>query len=206
MTYGTRAALLACLGALTGCSSVLGLDAPTLDPCTTGGACVDAGLDGTVEASDAASSPDASASDGPADAASEAGPDAAPACVWDGAVPDASAAGVRCGGGCEPVVFCTGTTPVCCQTTASTGAPAFACASSETTCTGYAIDCVNENDCSGSDVCCHYIAHTVCAASCTSGGDIACLPGSSEDCPTGKKCSVPVMNGDAAAPYYTCQP
>ena len=77
---------------------------------------------------------------------------------------------------------------------------------SETACTGYPIACVNENDCSGSDVCCHYLSHTICAASCTSGGDIACLPGSADDCPTGKKCSVAVTDGDAAAPYYTCQP
>jgi hypothetical protein len=77
---------------------------------------------------------------------------------------------------------------------------------SESACSGYAIDCVNENDCNGTDVCCHYTSHTVCAASCTSGADITCLPGSTDDCPAGKKCSVAVTDGDAAAPYYTCQP
>jgi hypothetical protein len=82
----------------------------------------------------------------------------------------------------------------------------FACASSETACGGYSIDCVNENDCAGSDVCCHYLAHTICAGSCTSGDDIACLPGSTDDCPAGKTCSVRVENDDAAAPYYTCEP
>ena len=186
-----RGALVACLGAVVGCSSVLGLDAPTLDPCA-GGQCVDATADVTPEAAH--------------DAGPEAAPEAAPACVWDGAVPGASAAGVRCGGGCAPVVFCAGANPVCCQTTSDAGVSAFACASSETACSGYPIDCVNENDCSGSDVCCHYLAHTICAGSCTSGGDIACLPGSADDCPTGKSCNVRVLNGDAAAPYYTCAP
>jgi hypothetical protein len=180
-----RAAVLACLVAVAACSSVLGLDAPTLDPCA-GGTCADGAADVSVDA--------------PA-------PEAAPtACVWDGAVPDAAGTGVRCGGGCAPVVFCTGASPICCQTTSGAGVSSFACASSETACGGYSIDCVNENDCAGSDVCCHYLAHTVCAASCTSGGDITCLPGSADDCPAGKKCDVRVTNEDAGAPYYTCEP
>jgi hypothetical protein len=182
-----RGLLAACLGTVVGCSSVLGLDPPTLDPCASAGACMDAAADVTAEARP------------------EAGPEAAPACVWDGAVPDAAGTGVRCGGGCEPVVFCA-SPEVCCQTTSDAGVSTFACASSEGACPGYSIDCVNENDCSGSDVCCHDLAHTLCAGSCTSGGDIACLPGSADDCPTGKKCDVPVYNADAAAPYYTCEP
>jgi hypothetical protein len=182
-----RGALVACLGVVAACSSVLGLDAPTLDPCAAG-QCGDGAADAKPEA------------------APDAGPEAAPACLWDGAVPAATGTGVRCGGGCAPVVFCTGASPVCCQTTDDAGVSAFACAASETACSGYAIDCVNENDCAGSDVCCHDIAHTICAGSCTSGEGIACLPGSSDDCPTGKTCSVRVENDDAAAPYYTCQP
>ncbi|HEX3344595.1 MAG TPA: hypothetical protein VHS09_08475, partial [Polyangiaceae bacterium] len=73
----TRATLLAGLGAITGCSSVLGLDAPTLDPCTRSGACLDATADAVAETSTSL------------EGAAEAGPEAAPACVWDGAVPDA---------------------------------------------------------------------------------------------------------------------
>jgi hypothetical protein len=204
-----RGALLACLGAVAGagCSSVLGLDAPMLDPCTTAGACVDAAVDVTVGSNDSGSTPDVGAGDAPPEAGSDAGagPETAPACVWDGAVPTATGTGVRCGGGCDPVVFCA-SPQICCQTTSKSGVSSFACASSETACGGYSIDCVNENDCSGSDVCCHYLAHTICAGSCTSGGDIACLPGSADDCPTGKSCNVRVLNGDAAAPYYTCAP
>ena len=180
------------------CTSVLGLDAPTLDPCA-GQPCLDATSEAAADAS-AEVGVEASPDTGGGEATlSEAG------CVWDGGVrvrrrrrpvrgrllrrggllrsdagllPDADERRHRClrvRGQRERV-------------------------------RGYAIDCVNENDCSGSDVCCHYTSHTVCAQSCTSGADIACLPGSTDDCPTGKKCSVPVTDGDAAAPYYTCQP
>ncbi|HEY8089745.1 MAG TPA: hypothetical protein VIF09_17915 [Polyangiaceae bacterium] len=167
------------------CTSVLGLDAPTLDPCAEQ-PCVDA----TGEAAAEATLP-------------EAGGEAA--CVWDGGVAFVDGA-VRCGGGCFAEVSCSGATPVCCLTQAGSGAVSYGCVASESACSGYAIDCVNENDCNGTDVCCHYTSHTVCAASCTSGADITCLPGSTDDCPAGKKCSVAVTDGDAAAPYYTCQP
>jgi hypothetical protein len=175
-------------GATAACTSVLGLDAPTLDPCAQQ-LCVDATSEASVEASLEATLPEAG----------EAG------CVWDGGVGFIDGA-VRCGGGCFAETACSGATPVCCQTQTGSGVATYGCVASEGACTGYAIDCVNENDCSGSDVCCHYTSHTVCAQSCTSGADIACLPGSVDDCPTGKKCSIPVNDGDAAAPYYTCQP
>jgi hypothetical protein len=200
---GVACAVLVAAGA--GCSSVLGLDAPTLDPCTTGTVCLDATADVTVDASDAAAMGDATDA-GSMEAAPEAAPDAAQ-CVWDGAVPDASTPGIRCGGGCEPVTYCTGETPVCCQTTATSGEPVFAC-TSEAACTGYAILCVNENDCSGSEVCCHYLAHMICDTACTSNEVIACIPGSPDDCPTGKACDVRVSDGEGDAavpvPYYVC--
>ncbi len=55
-------------------------------------------------------------------------------------------------------------------------------------------------------MCCHYLTHMICDTACTSSGDIACIPGSADDCPTGKSCSVRVSDGDAAVPYYTCAP
>jgi hypothetical protein len=104
-------------------------------------------------------------------------------------------------------VYCGGGTPVCCQTTDDAGVAAFACTSSEGgACSGYAIECVNENDCSGSDVCCHYMAHMICDTACTSSADIACVPGSTQDCPTGKKCDVGLTDEGVAAPYYACEP
>jgi len=186
--------------AAAGCSSVLGLDAPTLDPCVES-ACPDATAEASIDASDGAATQDAQPGVDAGDAAGEA----APACLWDGGLPDASGGGIRCGGGCSPVTFCTGG-QICCQTTSDAGGTAFACAASESACSGYSIDCVNENDCTGSDVCCHYVAHMVCAASCTSSADITCIPGSADDCPTGKACDVRLVNADAAVPYYACEP
>jgi hypothetical protein len=165
--------------ALGGCTSVLGLDAPTLDPCTEH-VCADA------------TSPDGGSSDGGAESA---------ACVWDGGVAfDGS--GVRCGGGCYATTTCTGAAPVCCQTGSDAGMLAFACVANEGACAGYAVDCVNENDCNGSEVCCHYSTHTICANSCTSNGATACLPSSADDCPTGWTCKPADAGG---SPYYTCQ-
>ena len=77
------------------------------------------------------------------------------------------------------------------------GLPAFACAGSPSACAGYPIACVNENDCAGTEVCCHYLTHMICDTACTVGADIACIPGSADDCPTGKKCDVRVDDGDA---------
>ncbi len=207
---GIACLVVAATGA--GCSSVLGLDPPTLDPCTAGTGCLDAtadvSADARVDASDAGAPPDGADAGPSMEAAPEAAPDAAK-CAWDGALPDASTTGIRCGGGCEAVTYCTGATPVCCQTTDPTGQPLFAC-TSETACAGYAILCVNENDCSGSEVCCHYMAHMICDTACTSNAVIACIPGSPDDCPAGKACDVRVSDGpsDAAVPvpYYVCAP
>jgi hypothetical protein len=211
MTTRRVVALSAAAVVAGGCTSVLGLDAPTLDPCIQH-ACLDAAVDGgvTVDAPGTDSvSPLADSGEASSDSSSDGkggdGPSSeAAACVWDGGIAF-DGGGVRCGGGCFPTVTCAGPTPFCCQTL-GTGGFAYACVASESTCSGYSISCVNENDCGGSDVCCHYSTHTVCASSCTSNGDIACVPGSADDCPAGKSCSVRVTDGDAAAPYYTCQP
>jgi hypothetical protein len=194
------ATVLACLAATGGCSSVLGLDAPTLDPCA-GQACADATAEGSIEAGTegAVEVGTDAAADG------DAGPPGDAGCIWDGEVPFDDGA-VRCGGGCFAPTSCSGATPVCCQTQDATGELTFTCAASEAACSGYSIDCVNENDCSGNGVCCHYSTHTICATSCTGNQDIACLPGSADDCPAGKKCDVVAKNGDAAVPYYLCEP
>ena len=180
--------------ATVGCTSVLGLDAPTLDRCTQR-ACLDA----TAEGGAVADSPGPDAEPSP-EAAPEAAPPEAGGCAWDGAVAYDGGT-VRCGGGCYPEFTCSGSTAVCCQTRSDAGALAFACVASESDCTGYSIDCVNENDCSGSEVCCHYSTHTICAQSCTSNGATACLPGSVDDCPGGYTCKPADAGG---SPYYQC--
>lgn len=206
-----RRALGFALGALVlgGCSGVLGMEAPTLDPCAQGG-CADAPVvDVGVETGDGTVTTDAPAEAPPGDVQADVQADAphdGAACV-DAAIPDAGT-GVRCGGGCWPVTFCTGT-QVCCESTTGAGQTTFACVASESACNGYAIKCVNENDCGGSDVCCRFAAHMVCdnAANCPN-PQLACIPGSSQDCPTGKACDVPLVldDGGVTSPYFTCHP
>jgi len=212
-------AAVAALGvvlAAGGCSGVLGMDAPTLDPCLQGG-CLDVGVEapvGTDGNSTADGSDTGSDGNGPVDgpggddADASGGGDGPPACL-EASLPDASPGGIRCGGGCYPVTYCTGTS-VCCQTTDDAGVPKYACMASETACsnaTGYTIKCENENDCGGNDVCCHFSTHMVCDSDPTCvGSTIACVPGSSSDCPTGKKCDVVLVNANVSSPYWGCAP
>jgi hypothetical protein len=174
------------------------MDAPTLDPCAQGG-CLDV-VEVGVETGEGSTTVDATqdALDAPADHHD------ASACL-DVEIPD-SGNGIRCGGGCFPVVFCTGSTPVCCQSTDDAGVTTFACTSSETTCDGYPIRCVNENDCGGSDVCCHFQSHMICDTACTNATELACIPGSPQDCPAGKACDVQVTAGGQPLPYFLCEP
>jgi hypothetical protein len=171
---------------LTACSSVLGLDAPTLaqDASTDSnvldtGADSDAGVDsGAVETS----------------------------CESD-AAPDAIPPGVRCGGGCFGVTYCTSPNPVCCQLTSDAGVTTYACTASESTCSGYPIVCANDDDCAGNDICCHFMTKMTCdtTTACPS-NDLVCRPGMPVDCPTGKACDVPAVNAGVTSPYYLCEP
>jgi hypothetical protein len=202
--------LVACSGATT--SSIE--DAVQQGAAMDAAPSIDAGGGGsTVDATTPGIAADASAFDvavgAPWDASSadhHNGADApadAPSSCMDAEYDGSGGGGVRCGGGCYPVVYCNGATPVCCQTT-SKGTTAFQCTSSEAACKGYPIACANENDCPGANVCCRSATRTACAASCTSTGDIACVPGSPGDCPEGESCDRLVTNAGVAAPYYTC--
>jgi hypothetical protein len=210
----TRRVLGFVFGALAagGCSGVLGMDAPTLDPCVQGG-CFDApgvdvvGGDVTVPVDAPPEAPLEAPADAPvSDVQAEAPPEAA-ACV-DAAIPADAGGNLRCGGGCWPVTFCTGT-QVCCESTSATGTTTFACVANESACNGYAIKCVNEDDCGGSDVCCRFLTHMVCdtAANCPN-DQLGCIPGSPQDCPAGKACDVSVVldDGGVTTPYLTCHP
>jgi len=179
---------------VAGCSSVLGLDPPTLDPCLDGG-CIDGstGLDSSAgEATvDGPTEADAVSSDVEVDAPRESGPDA----------------GIRCGGGTYPLTYCDpgGATPTCCQTTTDAGTTTYGCVASESACTGYAIDCATYDDCAGSDICCHFSTHMVCdsVAACPN-ADVVCDPSMTDSCPTGWTCKVYFANAGVESPYMGC--
>jgi hypothetical protein len=179
------------LTVLVGCSSVLGLDPPTLDPCIALGC-----LDGST-------GPDSSAADAAPD-----GPTETDAVVKDVGV-DATDAGpetgVRCGGGAYPTTYCAGTTPTCCQTTTDAGVTTYGCVASETACTGYAIDCATYDDCAGNDICCHFSTHMVCdsVASCMN-ANVVCTTAMSDSCPSGWTCNVYFANAGVESPYMGC--
>jgi hypothetical protein len=183
---------------LAGCSAVLGLDAPTLATCFD--ACADAGFDSAPP----------TFTDGSVDATRDAADaaDSAPVCLGD----DASAAngGVACGGGCYGLRYCSNSSaPVCCQQTSDAGATSYACTASEATCPDYPIVCANDDDCTGSDICCYFTSKITCdtTARCQSDGlGIICRPSVPDDCPTGKACNVPVVTNGVTSPYLMCEP
>jgi hypothetical protein len=199
----TRALLVRSVAAfaltLTACTSVLGLDAPTLAPCLDGGcdaAVHDAAVDSTADVLEASADSETSTDSGALESS----------CAASDAAPDAPA-GVLCGGGCFGATYCTGANPVCCQTTNDAGITTYACTSSESACTGYPIVCANDDDCPGSDICCHFTTKMTCdtTAACPN-SDLVCRPGMTIDCPTGKACNVPAVNAGVTSPYYVCQP
>jgi hypothetical protein len=207
----TRAplALAATVLALTlpACTSVLGLDPPTLAQCLDGG-CADAPardapIDSTADVLDATGVDSEAGADSDAAADSRANETS---CAND-AAPDAIPAGVQCGGGCFGVTYCTSPTPVCCQGTNDAGVTTYACTASESTCSGYPIVCANDDDCGGSDICCHFTTKMTCdtTSACPS-NDLVCRPDMPIDCPTGKACNIPAVNAGVTSPYYLCQP
>jgi hypothetical protein len=180
--------------ALVGCAAALGLDAPTLDPCAVdASACIDGSTPGEA-ATDSPVEADAVALDVSADGR-EAGVDAGPD------------SGIRCGGGTYPLTYCdpAGATPTCCQTTTDAGVTTYGCVANDSACSGYAIDCATYNDCSGTEVCCHYMAHMVCDSltSCPN-ANLVCTPAMTDSCPSGWSCSVYFSNEGVESPYMGC--
>jgi len=165
------------------CDSVLGLDPPTLDPCA--GGCLDGGADVGADAPvDADARADVSV-DAKADAASQAG--------------------VRCGGGSFATSYCEDPTPLCCQTTSDAGVTSYACVTDTGACGGYPINCASDNDCPGSDVCCHFTTGMKCdSESSCSNTDLVCDPRSADDCPSGWTCDVTLVNDMQMSPYLGC--
>lgn len=172
-----------------GCTSVLGLDAPTLAPCLDGG-CSDAQMhDAPTD------SGDSGAFESSCESESDAATDATPP------------PGVKCGGGCFGVTYCTAPSPVCCQRTSDAGITTYACTASESTCDGYPIVCANDDDCPGSDICCHFTTKMTCdtTMACPS-QDLVCRPGVSLDCMANQTCDKPAVNAGVTSPYFLCEP
>jgi hypothetical protein len=170
-----------------GCTSVLGLDPPTLAPCLDGG-CPDAPMrDAATDAADAGATESS--------------------CETDAAGDVAPPPGVKCGGGCFGVTYCTSPTPVCCQETSDAGITTYACTASESTCSGYPIVCANDDDCPGSDICCHFMTKMTCdtTAACPS-QDLVCRPGVPLDCMANQMCDKPAVNDGVTSPYSVCEP
>jgi hypothetical protein len=185
---------------LTACTSVLGMDPPTLATCLDGG-CPDA------LAHDAAMDSTADVFEAGADSADSGAAESS--CAASDAAPDAIPPGVQCGGGCfGPATYCTSPNPVCCQTTNDAGVTTYACTASESTCSGYPIVCANDDDCGGTEICCHFTTKMTCdtTTACPS-QDLVCRPWKQQsDCNTGQKCDKPATNAGVTSPYFLCEP
>ncbi len=201
---------LAIAASAAACDGVLGLSAPTLNPCSNAGACTDGAPPTTLE--DAGSGPaDATiavdASDGAAPGSPETstptdarpGPDAADASADTGPI-----IGIRCGGGSSPAMGCNAD-PVCCLDVDASPAT-YTCETDAAACGGYPIECATYNDCPGSDVCCRFASAIKCVAENACSNDaLVCDPsGSSDQCPSGWKCNVAFTDGTYTLPYYGC--
>ncbi len=173
------------------CNAVLGLDEPTLDPCANG--CVDGAAPSSGDAapigSDGAAVVDATPP--PIDASPDQGP----------------VTGIRCGGGSSPTIGCEAPSPVCCLEVDG-GSASYSCQTSAAACGGYPIRCATNNDCSGTEVCCHYASSIECIgeATCTNNALVCDPNGPTDQCPAGWKCSVAFTSGAYTMPYYGCTP
>jgi hypothetical protein len=186
------------------CSTVLGLDPPTLDPCANG--CPDA----SISVADASGSSSGGDSGSAIDAVSESAAADVIGDVIPDVIPDRGPSnGLRCGSGAS-AIFCAAPTDLCCLTFDDAGSPSYACVSDTTACTpGYPIACASDNDCAGSDVCCFYNSGIKCepenTPSCAAA--LVCDPGapaSDEECNTGQTCDVAYLLNGFPLPYDGC--
>jgi hypothetical protein len=199
---------------IAGCTSILGMDKPTLSPCFVEDACLDASPASydargvLVDAADEdfalpqedSSSPDAGLSDGSAD---------------DWTPPPVLCAASAVG----DAAWCSGATPVCCQGSDG-GQPTYSCVATDpaglfANCPSntYPIACDGPGACASGDVCCHF--HT---------GGMKCVPPShcgpltdsifvcdpdagpgASGCPSGTSCTDMLTNSGLPTPYHGCQ-
>ncbi len=116
--------------------------------------------------------------------------------------------GIRCGSGAT-AIFCADPNPECCLVLDDAGGdPSYSCVASESDCNGYGIACATDNDCDGTDVCCFFSSGIKCdsegATACNN--KLVCDPsGSSDQCPSGQKCTVAYILADGfVLPYDGC--
>jgi hypothetical protein len=168
----------------TGCSTVLGLDAPRLKQCDEGGCSDASGI----------SVPSTDASD-------------------EAVIIYTSDAGVRCGAPGPQAVFCGGTNSWCCETPGDAGTVSFECVRSSSACVaaaGYPIQCSTDNDCQLQWICCFYGASGL---KCAAPGDPpcgtaiqACDPNNGGECLMGQRCKKALMTAGAPGDtYFGCQ-
>jgi hypothetical protein len=209
-----------------GCSGLLDLAAPQLLQ-DGGGATFEASVDVDVGSGDAGPEPPGDDGYAAPDASLDAPLlDVTADVVLDTTVKDAVAeatadvaidqgsggpdAGVLCGFGTN---YCAGNNAFCCETADDAGMPVLACIPSESACTGYYIECANDNDCRNSSICCHYASAMRCetptgSGVCPGGGSgltQACDPNNSGECPGGQTCTLHLTNGTLASPYWGCE-
>jgi hypothetical protein len=181
---------------------VLGLEAPTLDPCANGG-CADAAA-AVLDASGTSGGDSAA----PGDATTAGTPDGSTLDAALDVVPDrGSPDGIRCG----PIpseIFCSDPTPTCCLVLDDTGAASYSCQSGAGACAGYPVACATNNDCPGSEVCCFYNSGIKCEAETTAScaNVLVCQQGGPADqCPEGQTCSINYdIDGGFTLPYNGC--
>jgi hypothetical protein len=181
------------------CSAVLGLDAPTLDPCASGGC-----ADGTATGDGDVTLPKNDAGvDAAEDAAAVDASDAQP--VFDDVVVTNDGNGVRCGSATADM-YCA-PPAICCLTNGA--GPAYTCVADVSLCAGYPIECATYNDCAGTDVCCAYGSAMKCepenTASCAN--LFVCDPTASpSQCQSGWTCTGTLVRSDAGVtiPYDVC--
>jgi hypothetical protein len=204
------------LGA-TGCSEVLGLDAPslreacTLDGCFDGSVTSEPRGEGAGGANDGAAGPAANDAGGGSNANSpDASVDGAPAPAPS--PPEAGIADVRtdaprtlpCGATTGSTVYCAPSTETCCAVNTSTGS-SYSCIPISQTCPGFAIRCASPYDCAENEVCCRGDTAQACTTTICSPGQFVCDPGQGECSYTygsSYYCD-PLASG---SPYYICGP
>jgi hypothetical protein len=193
------------LAGVPACSSVLGLDPPSLDPCQGAIGCSEGGttlLDVYAPPIDQGTDAGPTGSDATSDAVTDAAP------VPDVVDDRGPVMGTRCGD-VSMALGCTGSTPVCCEANDGDGGPPTFSCETASNCGDYPILCASNADCAGNDVCCKASGtggfKCVGENSCSNGALVCDPAGPTSQCPNGYHCSATPLQADGTTlPYYLC--